>query len=312
MTSINKIPFLFALMLLLSSGLWAQPIDKIIGVVGDEIILKSDVDVQLNQMIAQGAEFGDPEAYTCTLLDELLLQKMMLTHAAIDSLVVSEEEIEGELDQRIRYFVSLFGGDQEKLEQYYNKSIVEIKDEFRAQIQDQLLARRMQQEVVSSVKVTPSEVKEFFESIPSDSLPFYNSEVEMAQIVIKAKPNEEQIQKAHEDLAALKKRIDEGEDFQVLAAVYSADKGSAENGGELGFVARNDLVNEFASAGFRLAKNEVSDIVETESNVEVRKPICVISSSSRKSQVLIWKLQKASWKKCGLWSLQILLNSEER
>ena len=249
-------------------GLSAQNMDKIIGVVGDQIILKSDIEIQVQQMASQEGSIITPDA-DCSVLDEMLLQKMMLTHAELDSLIVSEDEVEGELDQRIRYFVNLFGGDQSKLEAYYSKSIVEIKEEFRTQIREQLLARKMQQDVIGNVKVTPSEIKEFFESIPRDSLPFYNAEVELAQIVIKAKPSEEQITKAEEDLAKLKSRVDEGEDFSVLAAVYSADKTSAENGGELGFISRNELVNEFASAAFRLENGEVSDIVETEYGLHI-------------------------------------------
>jgi len=267
LTLMNKLN-LIVLLVFFALGLSAQNIDKIVGVVGDQIILKSDIDIQVQQMAAQDESAASPET-NCAVLDEMLLQKMMITHAELDSLVVSEDEVEGELDQRIRYFVNLFGGDQSKLEAYYSKSIVEIKEEFRAQIEEQLLARKMQQDVIGNVKVTPSEIKEFYESIPRDSLPFYNAEVELAQIVIKAKPSEEQKKKAEEDLAALKKRIDEGEDFAVLAAVYSADKTSAENGGELGFISRNELVNEFASAAFRLANNEVSDIVETEYGLHI-------------------------------------------
>lgn len=240
---------------------FCQNVDKIVGIVGDKIVLKSDVDIQANQLIAQGTP---EEGLTCNLFEELMLQKLLLSQAEVDSVAVSEDEIEGELDQRIRYFVGLFGGDQEQLEAYYNKSILQLKDEFRDQIREQLLSRRMQQQVVTSVKVTPAEVKQFFEDMPTDSLPYYDAEIELAQIVIMAEVSEAQKQKAIDELNELKQRITEGEDFATLAVVYSDDSGSAANGGDLGFMSRGELVNEFAAAAFNLENGEVSDIVETE------------------------------------------------
>jgi len=238
-----------------------QNVDKIAGIVGDKIVLKSDVDIQTNQLIAQGSP---EEGLSCNLFEELMLQKLLLSQAEVDSVLVTEDEVEGELDQRMQYFIGLFGGDQGKLEAHYNKSVLQLKDEFRAQIKEQLLSRRMQQQVVSSVKITPAEVQRFFENLPTDSLPFYDAEVEMSQIVIMAEVNEDQKQKTIDELNNLKQRIVEGEDFATLAVVYSDDTGSATNGGDLGFMSRGELVNEFAAAAFNLENGEVSDIVETE------------------------------------------------
>ncbi len=259
----SKYILLSLLFCLLAAGLFAQTgnIDKIIAVVGDKIILKSDIEIQKMQMEGQGQSVENAD---CALLEDMLLSKMLLTHAEIDSISVGEDEVEAELDNRIRYFINLFQGDQEKLEAYYDKSIVEIKEEFRDDIRQQLLSRRMQQTVIGSANVTPSEVKAYFDAIPSDSLPFFNAEVKLNQIVIKPKISPEQKKAAWDKLSELKRRIEEGEDFSTLAIVYSDDRGSAENGGELGFLSRGDLVSEFASAGFRLNNDEMSNIVETE------------------------------------------------
>lgn len=256
-----KLLFFVCLPFFMMPSLYAQNVDKIVGIVGDEIVLKSDVEIQQRQMEAQGMK---EEGLACALFEELLLQKLLVTQAEVDSIMVSEDEIEGELDQRIRYFVNMFDGDPSRLEAEYNKSIIEIKDEFRENIKEQLLSRRMQQEVVGNVKVTPAEVKAFYEAMPSDSLPFYDAEVEMAQIVVLAKVGEEQKEIAKKDLTELKERIEAGEDFGTLAYVHSDDKGSAENDGDLGFMSRSDLVNEFAAAAFNLENGEISNIVETE------------------------------------------------
>ncbi len=253
--------FFVCLSFFMMPSLFAQNVDKIVGIVGDEIVLKSDVEIQQKQMEAQGMK---QEGLGCALFEELMLQKLLVTQAEVDSIVVSEDEIEGELDQRIRYFVNMFEGDQSRLEAHYNKSIIQIKDEFRGNIKEQLVSRRMQQEVVGNVKVTPAEVKAYYEAMPTDSLPFYDAEVEMAQIVVMAKVGEEQKKVAEKELTKLKERIEAGEDFATLAVVYSHDTGSAENGGDLGFMSRGDLVNEFAAAAFNLENGEISNIVETE------------------------------------------------
>ena len=159
-------------------------VDKIVAVIGDKIVLASDVEIQHQQALAQGM-FGDD--VKCQILDQLLLEKMFQTHAQIDSLTVGEEEIEVELDGRVRYFLSMFGGDEAKMEEFYGKTVLEIKDEFRSDIEDQILARKMQNEILANITVTPSEVRNFFNTIPKDSIPYFNAEVELAQLVLKPK-----------------------------------------------------------------------------------------------------------------------------
>jgi len=280
--------YCITILLCLSFGVFnksfSQNVDKIVGIVGDKIVLKSDVDIQVRQLTTQGTP---EEGLSCNLFEELMLQKLLLSQAEVDSVLVTEDEIEGELEQRIRYFIGLFEGDQDKLEAYYDKSILQIKDEFRAQIQEQLLSRRMQQQVVTAVKVTPAEVKHFFETLPADSLPFYDAEVEMAQIVIMAEVSDEQKQKAKDELNELKKRILEGEDFATLAVVYSDDTGSATNGGDLGFMSRGELVNEFAAAAFNLENGEVSDIVETEFGLHLIQMVELLGEKANLRHILL-------------------------
>lgn len=257
--SLNIILLTFCVLFLTNANAQGKIVDRIIAVVGNKIILKSDVEIQQQQFKAQGSNVDQ-----CTILEELLLSKMLFAQAEVDSITVAPEEVESELNNRLAYFVGLFEGDESKMEAYYGKSLIEIKDDFRENIKEQLLSRRMQQTVIGDVKVTPSEVRNFFNEIPSDSLPFYDTEMEISQIVIKPKVNTEEKLKTKKELQQLRQRILEGENFATLALVYSDDPGSAQNGGELGFMSRGQLVNEFASAGFNLKNDEISNVVETE------------------------------------------------
>ncbi|MCH8903382.1 MAG: peptidylprolyl isomerase [Bacteroidetes bacterium] len=236
-------------------------IDKIAAIVGDNIILLSDVEIQYNQSLLQGMQAN--ELLKCDVLDQKLKEKLLLNQAMVDSLEVTEEEIDAELEKRIRYFISLFGT-QEKLEDYYGKSVLQIKDEFREDIRNYQLASKMQGEIINSVLVTPADVKEFYNNIPADSLPMFNAEVEISQIVIYAKVSPRQKKLALDKIEELRTRILEGEDFATLALSYSMDPGSAENGGDLGWVSRGQMVPEFEEVAFQLDANELSKIVETE------------------------------------------------
>jgi len=226
---------------------FAQPkiVDKVVAIVGDKVVLYSDIEVQYQQLLSQGQSMG--EDAKCLLIEQMLLQKMLYTQAEIDSIVVSDEEVEGELDRRIRYFVSMIGS-KEKMEEYYNKSLVEIKEDFKSDIKQLLLSERMKSSVVKDAKITPLEVKKFYSEIPKDSLPFFNAEVEVGQIVIKPKVSREQKVFAKEKIIGLKKRVADGENFGTLALIYSEDPGSAQNNGLLGWFNRGEMVSEFEAA----------------------------------------------------------------
>lgn len=237
-------------------------VDKIIAIVGEEIILHSDLEINYGQYVSQGMPEGDDTK--CQIMDELMLEKLLLTHAQLDSLVVSEAEVEAELDNRFRYYVSMLGS-EEAFEDYFKKSVLEFKEDFRSDLRNQLLAQRKQSEIIENVKVTPSEVKEFFNNIPNDSLPYFNSEVQLAQILIKPKVSSAERKKALDRAKDIRSRIiDGGEDFAAIASVYSDDPGSGKQGGNLGFMNRGELVKEYEAAAFKLDKDEISEIVESE------------------------------------------------
>jgi peptidyl-prolyl cis-trans isomerase SurA len=256
--------YLLALCFLLSSTkmLLAQPeqiIDQVAAVIGGKTLLKSEVESQYQQIIAQGTT-ADPEL-KCRIIDQLLINKLLLNQALLDSLEVTDSQVDNELDRRIGYMVNQIGSEA-RLEEYYEKSIPEIRDEFRPLIKDQLLSQQMQSKVTKNASVSPADVRAFFNSIPPDSLPFINAEIEYAQIVINVPVSNEEKIRIRERLEGFRKRVADGEDFATLAILYSID-GSSKNGGELGFVNRGDLVPEFEAAAFKLRKGEVSEIVES-------------------------------------------------
>ena len=249
-------------LLLLSSKIYCQKvIDGVEAIIGNEIILTSDIETQYQQYLTQGYTNGGE--IKCRIIEDLLYQKLLLNQAKIDSLEISEQEIESELEKRIRYFVGQVGS-KEKLEEFYGRSIIEIKSEFRDLINDQLLSQRMQVGITAGVKVTPSEVKTYFNNLAKDSLPTVEAEVEISQIVLKPEISVEEKERIKNKLETFKERIIKGEDFKVLATLYSDDPGSAKNGGELGFVGRGDLVPAFEAAAYKLKGDELSDIIKSE------------------------------------------------
>lgn len=241
----------------------AQPyrvVDEVVAVVGNEIILLSEVEEQARQMSMQGQNVGYREK--CMILEGFLFQKLCLEQAERDSLTVTDEQVESELNRRLDYFRAQFES-VEKMEQFLGRTIPEIKKEFRAQVRDQLMVRQMEEKITGAVKVTPAEVRRFFESVPPDSLPFVPSEVEMAQIVIKPEPSLAEKERVRKRLQDIRQDILNGASFGLKALRFSEDKVSAQAQGELGFMTREQLVPEFASVAFRLKEGEVSEIVET-------------------------------------------------
>ncbi|HRI28914.1 MAG TPA: peptidylprolyl isomerase [Chitinophagales bacterium] len=237
-------------------------VDEIAAVVGDKIVLVSDIETQYNQALNNGMR--DDGNLRCLVLDQLLLDRMFQTQAEIDSIEVREEEVEREIENRLRYFLGLFGGDAAKFEAYYGKTILEIREEYREEVRGILLAQRMQSQILSNVSITPAEVKTYFESLPPDSIPYYNAEIELLQLTVKPKTGKAKKDDVRATLLKLKKRIEEeGEDFARLASIYSEDPGSAAQGGDLGWTNRGDFVPEFEGAAFKLKVNEISIPVES-------------------------------------------------
>lgn len=238
-----------------------RPIDRVIAVVGGNISLQSELETQYLQMLAQGYEPDDDSR--CIILEELLYGNLLLHQSKVDSLEVGEAEVEDEMNRRLDYFISQLGS-QEKLEEYYEKSILEIKDEFRELIKNQLLTQRMQQKVTGDVKVTPAEVRNYFNSIPKDSLPYINAELELGRIMKRPEVTTEQKAESRQKAEDLRKRVLDGEGFRALAILYSEDPGSAKKGGELGFFKRGMMVPEFDAIAFRLQEDSVSKVFESQ------------------------------------------------
>lgn len=248
--------------LVLSSSLFSQAVvlDEVIAVIGDEIATKAELESKKSSLVSQGAAITDQTR--CQVLEEILYGKMLLNQAKVDSIEVTESQVEAEMDRRMRYFISQIGSEQ-ALEAYYKKPISKIKSELRQSLREQLLIQGMQGKITADVKVTPEEVRSYFDQIPEDSLPLINAEVEIAQIVAYAPTSRASVRDAKEKLRDYKKRILEGEKFSTLAVLYSEDQGSAVKGGEIGFVGRAEVEPEFSAAAFSLKDGQVSPIVKT-------------------------------------------------
>lgn len=251
----------FALQLSSIAQPQGEPIDKIVAIVGSKMIMLSQVETQYWQLVMQGEKPTDE--LKCSILEDLMLQKMLLNQAEIDSLKVSESQVDGEIDRRIRYFVAQFGS-PEALEKYYNKSIVEIKDEFKDLIREQMLVQMMQGKITENVTISPSEVRKYFNDLSADSIPYVESEMEIGQIVVIPQASEADKLVIYDKLASLRERILKGENFEALARLYSEDPGSAKKGGELGMFSRGQMFPEFEAAAFGLKNpGDISEIIET-------------------------------------------------
>ena len=252
-----------AIALLIGASTQAQGIiDKIVGIVGNEIIMMSDIE---NQYIQMASQQMDVNANTrCEILEDMMFQKLLYVQAQKDSLSVTPKEVETELDRRLSVFINQIGSEQ-KLEEYFGKTIKSIKDDLRSTIEEQMLAQKVQQKIIGDTKVTPSEVKKFYESLPADSIPTIEAYYELSEIVIKPEVSKEDKEKVIAELNKIRERILNGESFSTMAVLYSEDPGSAMKGGELGFVSKTDLVPEFSQVAFNLTSPlDVSQVVETE------------------------------------------------
>ena len=239
----------------------AQSIDKIQAIIGSEILLISDIENQYNQILSQGVI--ETEDMRCQIVDELLLQNFLIHHAKIDSTIeIVSDDIDAEINNRISYFENQLGS-LEKVEAYFNRSIESMEDELRIIVKDQFYTQKKQSKIISDVKITPNEVKDFYRTLNSEEIPIVPTKLQMSQIVIEPELSEDKKNSIKEKLNGFRKRIYNGEDFKVLATLYSDDVVSANNGGELGFMKRGDLVPEFERAAFKLKKDEISEVVES-------------------------------------------------
>lgn len=250
--------------LLFSASIYAQePIDGVAGIVGKQMILKSEIEAQVLQMKAR--DISVPGDIRCYVYEDLLFNTLLVNQAYIDSIEVSDTQVEGELVRRLTMFERQIG-DREAMEEYFGKTYDEIKESMRSVVKDQLLAQNMQSTITADVEVSPSEVTQFYRNLPKDSLPLVESEFELEQIVKIPKAAKKEEERVIRRLEYFKEQVTAGEkDFETLAILYSDDPGSAEDGGNLGWIRRGDLVPEFANAAFNLEKEgEISEVVKTD------------------------------------------------
>ncbi len=241
-------------------------IDRVVAVVGDFNILQSDIEQQYLQMKAQGMKM--PEDARCQILQMFIQQKLLLNQAKIDSIEVSEGQVEIQLDSRLDYFLSQFSSDQE-MEEYFGKSLLEIKDDLRDVIREQMVTQQVESQLTEGVRITPSEVKSFYKKIPADSIPKINTQVEITQIVAYPPYDEDAVLAVRNKLLELRKRVIDGENFATLAVLYSEDPGSASKGGEIGFMSKGDLDPAYATAAWALKEGQVSKIVESDFGLHI-------------------------------------------
>lgn len=238
-------------------------IDEVVWIVGDEAILKSQVEEQRLRMQYEGEKInGDPY---CVIPEQLAIQKLFLHQAKLDSVEMSDSQVIQQVEARMNFYISQIGS-KEKMEEYFNKPASQLREEMREAVRDQGTVQQMQQKLVENVKVTPAEVRRFYQSLSQDSIPFMPTQVEVQVLTFEPKIPQDEIDDIKSRLRDYSERVQKGEsEFSTLAIMYSEDPGSSRNGGELGFKGRGEFVPEFSAVAFQLNDpKKVSKIVETE------------------------------------------------
>jgi peptidyl-prolyl cis-trans isomerase SurA len=259
----KKILFMASGLICLFLNVQAQKknVDKVVAVLGNNIILSSELDQQYVMYLNQGN--AADEKVKCYILQQMLVQKLLKQQAEIDSVMVDDSQVDNEVDRRMRYQIQRAGG-EEKLEAFLNRSVLQYKDEIRPDIKDQLIANKMQAKITEAVSVTPLEVKKYFDTYKKDSLPDISTEYEIGQIMLHPQLTKAEKQKFYDKLDAIRLRVKSGEDFGFLAKTYSEDPGSAPDGGDLGFFDRTAMAKEFTAWAFKLKAGEMSPVFETD------------------------------------------------
>lgn len=242
--------------------------DKIVGQVGDKIILHSDIYNAIADVQRQGGQL--PPNAECAIMEAQLIQKALVLQAEKDSLPIGEEELEGQLDNQIRGFIAQYGS-KEILEEVAGKTVYQLKEDFREPFRERSLADQMRRKVIENVKITPTEVRTYFEAVPKDSLPFYETELEVSEIVLYPKANRDVESYVTRELLDFKRQVEAGtKKFDQLAKQYTEDPGSKESGGQYN-INRNDKFWDptFLSAAFKLKEGQVSPVIKTKFGLHI-------------------------------------------
>jgi peptidyl-prolyl cis-trans isomerase SurA len=246
-----------------------QIIDEVIAVVGNTPILRSELDILISQL---DPELEVTQQIRCQLLQKLLIDKMLIHQAEIDSLPLNDDEVNDRIDNNIRFFERQMNS-RLNVEKYLGMSIAEYKSQIFPKVKSQMLLERMEQRIKSEIKITPKEVRDYYNKLPVDSLPFMSSEVEVGQIVINPTNSKEAKEIALEQIMELRSRIMDGESFSRLSSIYSDDPGSKVQGGLLPEFGRGDMVPEFERTAYKLKKDSISEVIETKYGYHILKLI---------------------------------------
>lgn len=239
-------------------------VDKIVAIVGEEIVLKSDIENELLHMQQNQGMTTNILNMRDQVFEEKLIQKLLLAQAKVDSIMVTDDEVENQLNSQLDFYIQQTGS-QEQLERYFGKPLEDIKNDMRPYMRDNMITQRMQAKIMENVRVTPSEVRLFYKKLNKDSLPDIPAKYEIQQIVIKPRITDVEKERVRTRLREFREQILNGEQtFNTLAVLYSEDPGSAVRGGELGYKTKNDFVPEFSEAAFSLKPGKISKIIETE------------------------------------------------
>ena len=235
-------------------------LDKIISKIDDYIVLKSELESTYLDVLSRGQRLSGNTK--CAVLKNLITNKLLVAKAEIDSIMVEDSEVNQELDSRMNIIINQVGSEEE-IENYYNKTISEFKNELFDDIKQQLVANKMRREILSDISVSPEEVRSFFNNIPKDSIPYFSTQVQVSQIVKIISVGDDQKEKAKLKLIDIRNKLISGENFEILATLNSEDFESAKRGGRIGFVGRGVLQPEYEEASLKLNPGEISMPIET-------------------------------------------------
>lgn len=275
----NIVKYILLLLCAIPAAIQAQTttpegkiLDEIVAIVGDNYILKSDIDKEFETLEEQsGVTFTADDKYQ--ILNSLIAKKILLYKAQLDSVDIAPERVDSEIDRRMIYLLSQFPGGEDDFVKYIGKSIEEFKAQTRERLYQDMLVQEMQQKIIKDVKITPTEVRKYFSNIPKDSLPPIDAEVVVGQIVRKPKVTEAEKEYARRKIEKIREDIINGADFAFTAELESKDPGSAGRGGETGFFGRGQMVPEFEAMAFKLKPDSISKVIETEFGFHILKLI---------------------------------------
>ncbi|MDR7128920.1 peptidyl-prolyl cis-trans isomerase SurA [Algoriphagus sp. 4150] len=293
MKLLNRLTFTLIASLLITASFaqetppTGQVLDKIVAKVDNYILLESDVQKSYIEAVSQNQP-AQTAPTRCEVFESLMINKLMVAKAEVDSVMVTDAEVMLQTEQRFSMVMQQFGGDEETLVQAYGKTSDQLKAEIEDVIKEQLIVQRMRGRITEGLTVSPNDVRQFFNSIPRDSLPLFTSEATVGQIVIKPKVNPQTRQDIYDQMLQFKKDIGEGKaDFADLAKKYSEDPGSASNGGDLGFASKGQMVPEYESAAFGLKQGEISDPIESDYGFHLIQLLEIKNNSFNTRHILI-------------------------